>query len=114
MNSTPEARVLIHEAEVVVTMDAQRREIRADSVLVRGKVIEAVGDREYIEQHLAAEPHARVTCIDARRSIILPGLVNGHHHLYQTLTRSIGTAGGLLPVRLAEDALSDLGRGGPP
>jgi 8-oxoguanine deaminase len=95
MNSTPETLVLIHDAEVVVTMDARRREIRDGSVLVRGNRIEAVGDRDAIAQHLAAEPHARVTRIDARRSIVLPGLVNGHHHLYQTLTRSIGTAGGL-------------------
>ena len=33
--------------------------------------------------------------IDASGCVSLPGLVNCHHHLYQTLTRSIGTAGGL-------------------
>ncbi len=90
------ARVLIHDAEVLVTMDSERRELPGGCVLVRGNVIEAVGDRASIERHLAAsEPaNAPLRRIDARRMLVLPGLVNGHHHLYQSLTRSIGTAGG--------------------
>lgn len=32
--------------------------------------------------------------IDARGCVVIPGLINCHHHLYQTLTRTIGTAGG--------------------
>jgi 8-oxoguanine deaminase len=77
-------------------MDAQRRELRGGSVLVRGNVIEAVGERASIERRLAdGEDGAPVHRIDARRLVVLPGLVNGHHHLYQSLTRAIGTAGGL-------------------
>jgi cytosine/adenosine deaminase-related metal-dependent hydrolase len=33
--------------------------------------------------------------IDARGCAVVPGLVNCHHHLYQTLTRAVGTGGGL-------------------
>ena len=33
--------------------------------------------------------------IDAREMIVLPGLVNTHHHLYQTLTRCIAVDSGL-------------------
>jgi hypothetical protein len=41
MNSSEASRVLIHDAEVVVTMDARRREIPGGSVFVRGNVIES-------------------------------------------------------------------------
>ncbi len=61
-------------------MDAVRSE-RADAdVLIRDGVIHAVG------QALAA-PGAEV--IDARGCVVTPGLVNTHHHLYQTLTRAV-------------------------
>jgi cytosine/adenosine deaminase-related metal-dependent hydrolase len=50
---------------------------------VRGGVIEAVGPTE-------ALPSTADTVIDARDHVVLPGLVNTHHHMYQTLTRAMG------------------------
>jgi len=38
-------------------------------------------------------PYDRI--LDATGCIVLPGLVNTHHHLYQTLTRNLATADGL-------------------
>lgn len=88
--------LLIHDAELVVTMDAERRELQSGSVLTRGNVIDAIGDRAVLERRIEGDPTlSDVTRIDARGTVVLPGLINGHHHLYQTLTRSIGTAGGL-------------------
>jgi cytosine/adenosine deaminase-related metal-dependent hydrolase len=63
----------------IVTMDAMRREFVGD-VLIRGGVIAAVG------QGLAA-PGAEV--VAATGCVVTPGLVNTHHHLYQTLTRAV-------------------------
>jgi 8-oxoguanine deaminase len=99
----PGGRLLVHDAEVVVTMDADRRELRGGSVLVRGNVIEAVGEAPAIasqlerlldEERRSGGPAPPVTRIDARGTVVMPGLINGHHHLFQTLTRTIGTAKG--------------------
>jgi cytosine/adenosine deaminase-related metal-dependent hydrolase len=72
--------VLIRNADVVVTMDATRRELAGADVVVRGGEILAVG------AGLQA-PGADV--IDARGCVVPPGLVNTHHHLYQSLTRAV-------------------------
>jgi cytosine/adenosine deaminase-related metal-dependent hydrolase len=72
--------LLIRNADVVVTMDATRTELAGADVHVRGGVIEAVG------AGLVA-PGAEV--IEAAGCVVTPGLVNTHHHLYQTLTRAV-------------------------
>lgn len=89
--------LLVHGADVVVTMDAMRREIRGGSVFVRGDAIETVGTDADVAAWIAADPVARtpLRAISARGCVILPGLVNCHHHLYQSLTRTIGTGSGL-------------------
>ena len=74
--------LLIRNAHLLVTMDAQRREIPDGAVFVRGNVIEAVGST--IELPATADE-----VIDARDQIVIPGLVNTHHHMYQTLTRAL-------------------------
>ncbi len=83
--------LLIESADVLVTMDQQRREIENGSVLIRDNQIELCGSRDEVRRQLKAEPDQ---VFDARGCVIIPGLVNCHHHLYQTLTRSLGTAGG--------------------
>ena len=70
--------ILIKNA-IVVTMDAARREVQGD-VHLRGGVIAAVG------QGIVA-PEAEV--VEAAGCVVTPGLVNTHHHLYQTLTRAV-------------------------
>ncbi|HEY4068379.1 MAG TPA: 8-oxoguanine deaminase [Burkholderiaceae bacterium] len=90
--------LLIRDARLVVTMDAQRREIPSGGVFARDGVIEAVGP--------AAElPATADEVIDARDQIVIPGLVNTHHHMYQTLTRAcvqdnelFGWLRGLYPI----------------
>lgn len=77
--------LLLKNADVLVTMDAARREIREGALLVRDNVIEQVGATSEL-------PQTADRVIDARGMIILPGLVNTHHHLYQTLTRALPSA----------------------
>ena len=90
------ALLLVEHADVLVTMDDARRELRDGAVLVQGSRIAAVGSSEQVRSVLATLPQAEgLRRIDARGCVVVPGLVNCHHHLYQTLTRSIGTGGGL-------------------
>ena len=86
--------LLIDSAETLVTMDDQRREIKNGAIVVRDNIIERLGSSDEVHASLSAdglEPDRR---IDASGCVIVPGLVNCHHHLFQTLTRSIGTAQG--------------------
>ena len=76
------ATLLVKNARLLVTMDAHRREIPRGGVFVRDNVIEAVGSS-------AALPSTADEVIDARDQIVIPGLVNTHHHMYQTLTRAV-------------------------
>ena len=71
--------ILVRGAEAVVTMDAGRAEIAGGDVLIRGGVIAAVG------QGLTTSGEV----VSARGCVVTPGLVNTHHHLYQTLTRAV-------------------------
>ncbi len=86
--------VLIDNAEVLITMDAERREFRNGAIVVRDNRIQMVGESGELRDSLRKAELSVDREIDASGCVILPGLVNCHHHLYQTLTRSIGTAEG--------------------
>lgn len=76
--------LLIHDARLVATVDADRREISGGWVSVTGGVVTGVGVR-------GQAPEARRR-IDATDCLVTPGLINTHHHLYQNLTRAYGPA----------------------
>src|SRR5579859_4508186 len=77
--------MLLQHARCVVTMDAQRREIPDGAVLIQDQQIQAVGPSDEI-------PQQADVVIDCHDLLLLPGLINTHHHLYQTLTRAIPAA----------------------
>lgn len=87
--------LLLKNADVLVTMDATRREIADGALFVRDNAIAMLGTTAEVERELALAGIVPERSIDARGTVVLPGLVNCHHHLYQTLTRSVGTARGL-------------------
>ncbi len=75
-------RLLVHDARLVATMDDARRRLPGGWVLVEGERIAAVGTGEPPAGHVDRR-------LDARGKVVLPGLVNTHHHLPQTLTRNV-------------------------
>ncbi len=77
--------LLIRDAELVVTMDDHRREIPGGGLFIRDGMIEKV-DRTGNLAETADE------VLDLRGHIVLPGLINTHHHFYQTLTRVVPEA----------------------
>ncbi len=89
--------ILIRDAECIVTMNDARQELSRADILIRDGVIAEVGEglESTGEQVLA------------QGCVVTPGLVNTHHHLYQTLTRAVpgaqdallfGWLGALYPV----------------
>jgi 8-oxoguanine deaminase len=77
--------LLVKNATVLVTMDDHQREIPEGGLFIRDGFIEQVGPSAGLPQ-LADE------VLDLRGHILLPGLVNTHHHFYQTLTRAVPAA----------------------
>jgi cytosine/adenosine deaminase-related metal-dependent hydrolase len=73
------AEVLIRGAEVLVTMDASRRELSGADLLIRDGAIAAIGPGLTTTGEL----------VSAKGCVVTPGLVNTHHHLYQSLTRAV-------------------------
>ncbi len=85
--------MVIRNADWIACMDDARREIAGGALAFRDGTIEAVGPTA----DLAALIDEADSVIDARGCIVTPGLVNTHHHLYQTLTRALpgGTSASL-------------------
>lgn len=76
-------RTLFHDARLVAPMDEARRRLPGGYVLVEGDRIEAVGSPP-VPARLEVDRR-----IDATGKVVLPGLVNTHHHLPQVLTRAV-------------------------
>jgi 8-oxoguanine deaminase len=75
--------LLVRNIHTLATMDAARRELRDAAIYVRDNAIVAVGSLADMPATTADQ------VIDGRRHVVLPGLVNTHHHLFQTLTRAL-------------------------
>ncbi len=77
--------LLARNAEVLVTMDGSRRELKGAGLFARDGIIEQVGPT-------AELPATADRVLDLSSQIVLPGFVNTHHHLDQTLTRNLPAA----------------------
>ena len=77
--------LLVKNATLLVTMDEARRELSNGGLFVRDGFIEQIGVTDDL-------PQAADTVLDLRGCLVLPGLVNTHHHFYQTLTRAVPAA----------------------
>ena len=84
------SRLLIDGCEIVVTMDDAGTEIAGGSILLQDGAITWVGSSGTRPQEAEG-----ADVIDGRGTVAVPGLVNTHHHLYQTLTRARAREQGL-------------------
>ncbi len=74
---------LIHNTTIITCVDGEPQVLSDHDILIDGPVITAVRPTGVIEPGKADET------IEADRYLVIPGLVNTHHHLYQTLTRGL-------------------------
>ncbi len=89
----------VKNATVIATMDGQTNDIPDGTILIEDNRIHWLGPAAALDRWLAEnrpdwarDGFDRV--IDATGCVIVPGLVNCHHHLYQTLTRTVATGAG--------------------
>ena len=78
--------LLIHRARCIATQDDAGTELKDASLLIRDGLIERLIPADESTDVLRAEVDE---VIDARRHVVVPGLINTHHHMYQSLTRAI-------------------------
>ena len=74
--------LLLKNARLLVTIDDTRQQIPGGGIFVRDNVIQSVGPTGDL-------PADADQIIDASGLLVMPGLINTHHHLYQTLTRAL-------------------------
>lgn len=85
------ASLLVHDIDYLVTMDADRRVLRGAWVYIEAGFIHSLGEGAL------PEIPASVPRLSGRGRILLPGLVNTHHHFYQNMARAY-TPGNNLPL----------------
>ena len=71
--------LVIHNAELIATVDHERREIPDGWIAVQDGLIADIG---------SGQAPTALERIDATGCLVTPGLINTHHHLYQNLTRA--------------------------
>ena len=76
------ATLLIKRAQVVATMNDAQQELTDASIFIRDHLIEAVGPSDTL-------PDTADRVIDARGHVVIPGLINTHHHMVQSLTKAV-------------------------
>jgi 8-oxoguanine deaminase len=77
--------LLLKNIEVLVTMDDQRRELHHTNLYIKDGFIQAIGYSHEL-------PESADQVLDLTGHIVFPGLINTHHHFYQTLTRAVPAA----------------------
>ena len=92
--------LLIKSADVILSRDDERRELLGYDILVEN------GEITRIDKDIPLPQAGEVAY--ATGSVVTPGLVNTHHHLYQTLTRAVPWAG-RFALWLAKDFIPHLG-----
>ncbi|MDZ4764605.1 MAG: 8-oxoguanine deaminase [Chloroflexota bacterium] len=80
--------LLIKRIHTLVTMDDSRRELHDAAVFVRDGVIEAVGALSDMPKDETGATQADEV-IDLPHHVVMPGMVNTHHHMFQSLTRAL-------------------------
>ncbi|MDA3792049.1 MAG: 8-oxoguanine deaminase [Elusimicrobia bacterium] len=71
--------ILIKNAAIIATFDSEDRIYKNKSVLIKDNKIAEIGDIKKDADQI----------IDGKGKVVIPGMINTHHHLYQTLTRNL-------------------------
>ena len=77
--------LLLKNAALLLTMDPARREIPDGFVLIEDRRIRDLGPPE-------RQPDGADEVIDLSGHLLMPGLINTHHHMFQSLTRAVPAA----------------------
>ncbi|MFV1963040.1 MAG: amidohydrolase family protein, partial [Acidimicrobiia bacterium] len=92
-DTTAETCDLLLDGGVVIALEEARQVIEKGSVAIRGDRVLAVGN----SVEMAPYRRSSIRTIDCSGKVIMPGLTDGHTHLFQTLGRGMGDGLSLVP-----------------
>lgn len=81
----PTETVVYSDIFALETLSEELGEIRDAAIVVEGNVIAWVGETSAVP-----EKYASARRVSMENQVVIPGLINTHHHMYQTLTRCTG------------------------
>ncbi|MBU4128894.1 amidohydrolase family protein, partial [bacterium] len=82
------SKLLIKNIKVIATMDDKKTRIENGAIYIEDNIIKDVSPTKQVISRIQ-HPGSSIQTIDASDKVVLPGLINTHHHLYQTLNRNI-------------------------
>lgn len=82
------SKLLIKNIKVIATMDDKKTRIENGAIYIEDNIIKDVSPTKQVISRIQ-HPGSSIQTIDASDKVALPGLINTHHHLYQTLNRNI-------------------------
>ncbi|MCD6309647.1 MAG: 8-oxoguanine deaminase [Candidatus Eremiobacteraeota bacterium] len=74
-------RLFIKNADFIITMNDDQEILKNENILIEGNKIKEISG--------AIIPGPDDEVIDATGSVVMPGMVNTHHHLYQSMNRNV-------------------------
>ena len=80
------SRILIHQAQCIATCNDQHDELKDASLLIANGIIEKIFLKD---EDLSAVKASVDRTIDGRNHVVIPGMINTHHHMVQSLTRAV-------------------------
>jgi len=82
--------LLIHRARCIATQDDANTELNDASLLLKdGRIERIIPAGENTDAEISELLKQVDEVIDARRHVVVPGLINTHHHMVQSLTRAV-------------------------
>lgn len=84
--------LLLSHIQALATMDDDQQEISNAAILITDNVITAVDTTANVQQYIQQHTIVIDKEISLKNHVVLPGLVNTHHHMFQSLTRAVPQA----------------------
>lgn len=94
--SVPSRSLLVRDIQILATLDPDLGDIKDAAVYVEGNIIKWVGASVDLPKSISAD---ETICLPDR--VLIPGLVNTHHHMFQCLTRCVAQVCQAQPSSLA-------------
>jgi hypothetical protein len=96
------SRILIHQAQCIATCNDQHDELKDASLLIANGIIEKIFLKD---EDLSAVKASVDRTIDGRNHVVIPGMINTHHHMVQSLTRALSKCLSIVQINLVPHSL---------
>ncbi len=75
--------ILLKNCYYIATFNDKKEELEGYDILIEGNIIKKIA------KDIEPPNHKDVELIDCSNHVVIPGMINTHHHMYQILTRNL-------------------------